>query len=249
MWMAVTWGFVSGLPMLIGGLISTYKPVSKKILGFIMAFGAGALIAATTFDLLLEEGVQKSSLLSVSIGFILGGLVFTAYDWFLWRKGHRSRKLKNSDTSSNSSSSAGTAGLALFVGSMLDAIPEAMMVGYSTAMGGVSWTLLVAVVISNFPEGLSSTDGFRQAGYSKKKILLTWTAVVFITTLSGAAGNYFLPMVPEQIESFISSFSAGAIIAMVSVTMLPEAYEKANPLIGLASISGLLISLALNTLQ
>ncbi|TLS37233.1 ZIP family metal transporter [Pseudalkalibacillus caeni] len=241
MWNALLWGAVAGSSILLGTVTSFFVPMKQRILGYIMAFGTGALIAATSFELLLKS-IESSGLLSTTIGFLAGAGIFTAFDWYLWKNGARKRNRSSGGSSSG-------VGWAIFVGAIMDNIPETAMIGVSLiGNNSVSWALLAAVFISNFPEGLSSSSGLLEDGYSKKKIFLSWTAAVIITALSSLAGYVFLNGAPDQVRAILGSFAGGSIIAMVSSTMLPEAYEKSDPTIGLITALGLLIALALNTL-
>jgi zinc transporter, ZIP family len=47
---------------------------------------------------------------------------------------------------------------------LLDGIPESGVIGVSMIQGGaVSWVAVIAIFLSNVPEGLSSTAGIKRA--------------------------------------------------------------------------------------
>ncbi|KON87782.1 membrane protein [Sporosarcina globispora] len=240
MWNAALWGGVSGSAVLFGALAAMFLPVRKKMIGYIMAFGTGVLIGAAAFEL-LGESVDNGGLLPTSIGFVAGAVTFTLFDILISNKGAQNRKRSAHKTAAASS------GIVLFVGTIMDAIPESIMIGTSLLEAdSVSFLLVTAIFISNFPEGLSSTSGMKKSGYSKKKIILLWSTVFVISGIASMAGYIFLDGASKEVLSGIAGFAGGAIIAMVASTMMPEAFEDSGPMTGFIAAIGLLASLVLD---
>lgn len=238
MWEALFWGGVTGSAVLIGALFGMFFSIRPAVIGLIMAFGCGVLIGAATLDL-LDEATKKGGLLFPALGFLFGALLFTLFDWIVSRKGGGERK--RSERSPESSS-----GLAIFIGTLMDAIPESVVIGLSLLeKGAVSWLLVIAIFISNFPEGMSSSVGLKKDGYSKSKIIGLWTVVLIFSALSVLLGYTFLDEAQAAVVSAIGAFAAGAIIAMVASTMMPEAFQKGGPVVGFIAASGLLAALIL----
>ncbi len=241
MWEAAFWGGIAGSAVFLGSLAGLYFKIRKRIIGYIMAYGTGVLIGAATFELLdlsLREGGME---LTVS-SFILGALLFTLFDLVIARKGGMERKRSRERTEEGS-------GLAIFIGTIFDAVPESIIIGISLLNDHrVSWLLIVAVFVSNFPEGLSSSVGLVKDGYSKAKILLLWLTVLGLSLLSSMGGYALLRGKPENMTAVISSFAAGAVVSMVSSTMMPEAYEEGGPGVGFIAALGLISSLMLSRL-
>ena len=182
--------------------------------------------------------MDKGEIVSVSIGFMIGAATFTLLNALITKKGAGERKR---------SGSQGEGGFSIFIGTVMDAIPESIMIGASLLAGkSVSWLLVVAIFISNIPEGLSSTTGLKKRGYSVQKIFTLWLAVIGISTFASFSGYYFLAESPEYIMAGIAAFAAGGIIAMISSTMMPEAYEDSGPSTGFITAIGLLLSLILD---
>lgn len=244
MWNAAMWGAISGSAVLIGALLALYLNIPKKLIGWIMAFGTGVLIGAATYEL-LGDSADESGLTPTIIGFLTGALVFTVIDWYISRKGGAGRK--RSVRTVGRDSSSGGSGMAIFAGTMLDAIPESIMIGGSLIAGkGVSLVLVVAIFISNIPEGLSSTAGLKTDGYTKGRILLLWSSVLLVSILATIGGYVFMEHVSDYTTAIIASFAGGGIIAMVCSSMMPEAYEDSGSITGFAAALGLLCSLILD---
>ncbi len=141
----------------------------------------------------------------------------------------------------------GQSGLGIFAGTVMDAIPESIMIGASLLTGqGVSWVLVVSIFVSNIPEGLSSTVGMQKSGFSRRKIFWMWLAVLTISALVSMLGYLFLEMLPGEFKAGIGAFAGGGIIAMLCSTMAPEAYEEGGPIVGLIASLGLLTALVLS---
>ncbi len=245
MGMALLWGMVSGGAVLLGAVISLLVHIPKKLLGFIMAFGVGVLIGAATFEL-LQESLEKDEIMNTIIGFLVGAVTFTVLEALISKKGGKHRK--RSQVPDESSEQSG--GIGIFIGTVMDAIPESIMLGVSLIGGkGVSMLLLIAIFISNIPEGLSSTKGMLHGGNSKKKILFLFITVTVIAGLSALGGYIFLDDADPKVLAFISSFAAGGIITMIGATMLPEAYEEGGAMVGLVTACGVLTSVLLDHLS
>lgn len=235
---AALWGGIAGSAVLLGSFTGIAFRIPRKWTAWIMAFGTGILIGAVSFELLLEA-VKQSDLKVTSTGFILGAAVFTIINAILAKKGGHERKKSTSKKTKS-------AGVAIFFGTLLDAIPESILIGASLIdQSEVSWLLVIAIFLSNFPEGLSSSIGLLKEGFSKQKIIGMWIAVFILSTIAAALGFLFLEQASDSFLSMIGAFAGGGIMAMVSSTMLPEAHEDAGAAVGLITSLGLLSSLVL----
>lgn len=242
MWSAAMWGAVSASAVMIGALFALFMKIPKKLIGLVMAFGTGVLIGAATFEL-IEDAVEDGGLEPTVIGFMAGAVVFTVCDWLVSSKGGAGRKRSAKGGKPDQTA----AGLGIFIGTLIDAIPESIMIGASIVAGrGVSFLLVIAIFISNIPEGLSSTVGMRESGESRRKISILWTGVLVISTLASLGGYFFMEDASSYLTAVLSTFAAGGIVAMVASTMMPEAFEEGGAVTGLISALGLLVSLLLD---
>jgi ZIP family zinc transporter len=240
---AILWGAVSGSAVLLGALLSLYFSIKTRILGYIMSFGTGVLMGAAAYEL-LGDSIEKAGITPIIIGFLSGSIIFTGFDLVISKKGGKSRKRSN--PSSENRSENKQSGLGIFLGTIMDAIPESIMIGASLLVShSVSWLLVIAIFISNIPEGLSSTAGMKQNGYSKTKIWILWLTVLIVSTLSSLCGYVFLKGASDFTMAVIASFAGGGIIAMLASTMMPEAFEEGGPVVGFIASAGLLLSLIL----
>jgi len=237
------WGAVGGMALLIGAVLAIRYRISMGMLGAIMAFGAGVLISAVAFDLVEEAFQTSAGAGGVAGGFAAGALVFFFGDALIDRMGGADRKDADGDQASGN-------GLAIVLGSVLDGIPESIVLGISLLGGtGVSTAFIAAVFLSNLPEGLAATSGLVAAGWPRNRILWLWTAVVAVSATAALAGYGLFDAASARTVAFVLSFAGGAILVMLADTMMPEAYEHEGKLVGLCTAAGFALAFALHTID
>src|SRR5262245_45113175 len=240
---AFGWGVLAASSLVIGALAALLVRIELRVIGLIMGFGAGVLISAVAFDLVQEavdyEPAQWAPLLGISVGC----LVFFGGDWFIERQGGGDRKDSTGEQESGSP-------LAIVLGTVLDGIPESLVIGLTISEGGaVGASYLVAVFISNLPEAISSTAGLVESGWRKSRILWMWIGIAVVSGLSSLAGySLFQGASPETI-SFVLTFAAGGIIAMLAETMMPEAFQHGGRLVGIATTLGFVVAFGIHQLS
>src|SRR5919206_751611 len=244
---SLLWGFVASIPLIAGAVLASFINLKKPIIASIMAFGAGVLVAALTFSLIEEAYNLVNDLTPVVLGFALGGLSYSVANHILnKRSGTKNRKRSHGE---NAGGGKGASGIALMIGSLMDNIPENMALGISIVAGGtVNIVLIAAIFISNFPEGLASSQGMKSNGKSIKKILLLWAIVVAVGTISSAIGYSILANVNKDVVSIALSYASGAILVMLAESMIPESFEEGGSKIGLATMAGFAVAFALGRL-
>ncbi len=124
-----------------------------------------------------------------------------------------------------------------------------MVLGLSVLTGGgVSIPMLAAVFISNIPEGLSSTAGMKKAGRTRGYVFGVWGGITVASGLAALAGYLLLDGAPSGVLAAVNAVAAGAILAMITDTMIPEAFENAAVYSGLIATLGFLTAFSLHAL-
>lgn len=237
------WGLVAGGALVLGALVAWLIEVPQRIVASVMAFGAGVLISALSFDL-VDEAETSGGLTATVIGFLIGAVAYVLANVLLARRGARHRK--RSGTQQPREEDQAGSGSAIAVGALLDGIPESVVLGLSLlGGGGVGVPVLAAIVISNLPEGLSSAAGMKRSGRSVRYVFGVWTGVALASGLAGLLGCLLLEGASASLIAGITALAAGAILAMVADTMIPEAFERTHLYAGLIATLGFLTAFAI----
>ena len=212
-----------------------------------MGFGSGVLVHVLASQLIRES--VDSGRLAVTLGsFIAGAAVFSGANWLLSKRGAKHRNRCGDCVQQPKEDEAPGSGLAIAIGALLDGIPESLIIGLSVRDGEVALTVVAVVAgffISNLPQGLSSASGMKQAGRSKVYVLSVWIAIALASGVAAAIGYAALGGAGDALQASIKAFAAGALLAMLAETMIPEAFEKAQSFIGLITASGFVVALVL----
>ena len=241
------WGLLSGGALLIGAAVGYFISVPQRLIAGIMAFGSGVLFSALSFEL-MDKAYRVGGFDATTIGFLGGVTIYTAANYYLSHRGARHRK--RSGIQQSSEGAQGGSGLAIAVGALLDGVPEAIVIGLSVLSGkGVSLVAVVAVFLSNIPEGLSSASGMKKAGRSMGYVLGIWGAIALISGVAALVGFTVFQHYSADIRAATTAVAAGAILAMLVDTMVPEAFDETHEFTGLITGVGFLLAFVLSKLE
>jgi CRP-like cAMP-binding protein len=141
------------------------------------------------------------------------------------------------------------ASMAIWLGMMLDGIPESLVIGSSMLINSnVSISLIAGLFLSNLPEALSSSVGMRKQKMSNMKIMAMWTSIMIMAGICAFMGNVFFANVSPVTFAVVDGMAAGAMLTMIAETMLPEAFHIGGSVTGLSALGGFLATLLFKVL-
>ncbi len=223
---AALWGTVAASSLVIGAALALVRDWPVKLVSLVLAFGAGALISAVSFEL-AEDGAEVGGGLAVGIGLAVGALTYFGLDSLIEGRG-------GSDPAS-----------ALALGAFLDGVPEQLVLGLGIAVGGeVGVGLIVAIFVSNLPEAIGSASKMR-ARRDGATIMRLWVAVAVVCALSTLVGYALADNVSGELQGGVNGFAAGALLVMLTDSMIPEA-RKGGRTVGLATAFGFAVAAGLS---
>ena len=236
MLLAAFYGGLAASALLLGALLAYGLQPSPRLTAIVMAVGSGLLIGSVAYDLV--AGAQLSiSIVPVALSLLCGAAVFVLGSRLIDRRGggHRKNPTGEASTSDNP--------LAIVLGSALDGIPESFVLGLSVLHGGVSAPLLIGIGLSNLPEGMAASSGLRARGWREPRVLLMWAVVVAVSAVSAGLGHELLASDDGTLAAIAQTFAAGALLAMIADTMVPESYAIEREWTGGLVVAGFSLSL------
>ncbi len=239
---ALGWGALASSSLVLGALLAFARRWPARQVGLVLAFGAGALISAVSFEL-AAEGLRVGSLGATALGLGAGALTYYGLDGLVARRFSAGRGRAGRAGGSNP-------GTALALGAFLDGIPEQLVLGIGLAGGeGIGIGLLVAIFVSNLPEAIGSASEMRESGSDRRRVLRLWTAVAAICAVASVAGYAIADAASGELRAGIDGFAAGALLVMLIDSMIPEATRESGRVAGLVTTLGFAVATALSSLS
>ena len=234
---------VAASSLLVGAFVALTIGLRRRVLGLVMAFGAGVLISAVAYELVEEAAVTADHGLSVAAGLFAGCAVFYLGDTWIDHLGGEGRKDAGGKQASGNA-------LAIVLGIVLDGIPESVVIGLGLLSGSApSLAVIVAVFLSNLPEAAAASAGLSRSGWRTARIYALWGLVVLVSGLSSLAGYAFFGDASGDVIAFMMAFAGGAILTMLADTMMPEAFAEGGKLVGVFTTLGFALAFAISALE
>ena len=241
-WAALAWAAVSSLGLLAGAVAGTMSRLSHHAIAVSMSVGAGLLLAAVSLKL-TAEAVRVAGPVPAVLSLLLGAGVFSAINALLAQFGAANRKRCGECMPQPSESQAPGSGVAIALGTALDAVPEALVLGLALRERAAPVELVIAFSMANLPEALSGATGMRAAGRSYRYICLLWSGVAIGAAIVIAAGYALFGLLNGSWPPRLQAFGAGALLATTAETMIPEASHDSPRFSGFLAAIGFCVLL------
>jgi zinc transporter, ZIP family len=232
---AFGWGLAAAAGVLVGTAVGFATQLPHRAIAAVMSFGAGVLLSAASIKI-ASEALLVAGALFTGGGIVAGAAVFSAANAALTSARDRKRCGECKQQLSEAESPGSGASIAL--GTALDAVPEALVLGITLHVSGPDVPLVLALALSNVPEALSGTAGMRHASRSTAYVLTVWSGIALGTAAATALAYYLLSDLGHETTAVLKAFGAGALIAMAVETMIPEAFHGGPRYSGVIAASG-----------
>lgn len=239
---ALAWGAVSSVGLVIGAVAGSFLRLSHQKIALAMSIGAGLLLAAASREL-ASEAMQIAGALVTVVSLLLGAFVMSAANTLLARFGAAHRKRCGECTPQPSESQQPGSGVAIAVGTALDAVPEALVLGLALREATFPREVLIAISVGNLSEAFSGASGMRLAGRGYRYIFLLWSAIAIGAAVATAAGYAAFGLLGQSLTPHLLAFGAGALFAMTAETMIPEAFHNSPRFSGFVAAVGFCVVL------
>ena len=235
-WTALFWGAFSSAALYIGEALAAPMAKRNHATGLIMGFGAGTMLSAIAYELIPATNLKGS--FGTFVAVLVGAFAYFIGDRIVDKGGGGDRQDIDAEAGQGS-------GAAMFIGALLDGVPEAFILGITLkAGGGISVAFVTAVFVSNIPQGIAGTNSLKAAGYTDRHVFRMWTGLLIATALTAALGY----VVADRVANgglWAEGFAAGAVLVMLADSMMPEAFEHGGKQVGLITVVGYLLAAAL----
>ncbi len=246
---AAGWGLLSASGLLIGAVGGYYTTLQHATIARVMTFAAGVLLAVVSVDLVISAR-GATSLYGTVMGLLCGAAVFSSVNWLLSRRGAQHRKRCGECVEQPEEEQQPGSGLAIAAGTFLDGVPEGVVLGLTVLhQGAPGLGTVTAFFLGNIPEALSSSAGMRRAKRSARYVFGVWIGIALMISLAAAVACLVLRGTSPAVRGTVEAFAAGAILALVSETMIPEAFHGSPQFNGLLLVVGFVALLILLVLS
>ncbi len=226
--------------LVVGYIVADRFHPGDQVVGRMMGLGAGVLMAVVAYALVLDTTETTDRPAIVGVGLAAGALVF--FFGSAW--------LDKRSASSGSSEGESGGGMPLALGAVLDGVPESMVIGISAALTGeVGIPLVVAAFIANIAESLGATPELEESGMSRRSVLSVWLAILGASVATALIGYQVMASLASEAGAIFNGFAAGALLMVLSTSLIPDGYEKSKRIAGLMVVIGFAIGFVLEHLD
>jgi ZIP family zinc transporter len=229
-WSALFWGLFSGSGLLVGTAIASFSNPTHRTIATTLAFASGLIVSTIAFEL-MADAFTEGGLIPTSFGFLGGAAIYTVVSIIVQRAWHGGDEATS---------------FQIFAGTIIHGIPEFLVIGVALIEGiHVALTAIVAIFIANWAEALSSSAEMKKAGRTMAFVFILWA---FVTANSGVFAFIGFVAFDHTAHAFVAvveAVAAGALLAMIADTMIPEAFAETRQTTGLMAAAGFVVGYAL----
>ena len=241
---ATGWGIAVAASLIVGALAAAQLKLPERVAATITAFGGGVLLAAIALELVPEADDRAGPALT-ALGLLAGTLVYVGADAWLSRdsstravrrSGHAAASGRPMEMPVDHAQSA--RGESIAAGIFVDGVPESVALGLTVAEGEVGVALLVGILVGNVVESYGAAQPIVAGGRSRSFAVILLSAIGLALALATVLGGTVLADASDQIIGTAQAVAAGAVLAVVSIAIVPHAFEEVSRRVAAALVLG-----------
>jgi len=252
--LAVTlgWGLVIATSLLLGAVAAALLHLPERVAAVLTAFGGGVLLAAIALELVPEADRGAGAVLT-SVGLAAGTLLYVGADAWL----NRDPGMKEMRRSGHAAAAGGemtisvrlpevARGESIAVGLFVDGIPESIALGVTIAEGQLGLALLAGIVVGNVVESYGAAQPIVYAGRTRRFAIGLLAVIGIALGAATVLGATILADASPAVIGTVQAVAAGAVLAVVSIAIIPHAFSEVSRLVASATMTGFLVGYLLS---
>ena len=238
------WGLAIGGSLVAGALAAALFRLPEWAAATVTAFGGGILLSAIALELVPEAEREAGAALT-ALGLLAGTLVYVGADWWLGRdadtrtmrrSGHGAAAGRSLEMPASHAEAA--RGESIAVGIFVDGVPESVALGLTIAEGEIGVALLAGVLVGNVVESYGAAQPIMAGGHTRRFAVALLTAIGAALALATLLGGTVLADASPELVGTAQAIAAGAVLAVVSIAIVPHAFSEVNRAVASALVAG-----------
>jgi ZIP family zinc transporter len=241
---SIGWGLAVAASLVVGAIVAATVKLPERAAATITAFGGGILLAAIAFELVPESDKLAGSA-PTALGLLAGTLVYVGADSWLTRDADVKRMRRSGhaaaagmDMHRSSDPQQAERGELIAVGIFVDGVPESIALGLTVAEGEIGLALLVGVLVGNVVEAYGAAQPIIASGYSRRFAITLLSAIGLALAFATVLGGTVLSDASDTLIGTAEAVAAGAVLAVVSISIVPYAFREVSSRVASATVIG-----------
>jgi zinc transporter, ZIP family len=250
---SIGWGLAVGLSLLAGAALAARVQLPERAAATLTAFGGGVLLAAVALEL-VPEADAEAGLALTAVGLGAGTLVYVVADaWLARRESHQGMRRAfhaaaagRTDMAEEMMRGESARGLSIAAGLTIDGIPESIALGLTIAEDELGVALLAGIVIGNVVESYGAAQPIIAGGRTPGFAIRVLGGIGLVTALATVLGGTALGDASSEFIGTAQAIAAGAVLAVVTIAVIPHAFDEVSRRVATASVAGFVLGYLLS---
>jgi zinc transporter, ZIP family len=233
------WGLVVGASLLLGAVVAVVLKLPERVAATVTSFGGGILVAAVAFELVPDADAEAGAWITAA-GLLAGALVYVGADAWLTRDPDLTamRRATHAAAAGRPMHAEAARGEAIAAGLFVDGVPESIALGLTIAEGEIGLALLVGVVVGNVVEAYGAAQPIAAGGHTRRFAVALLGLIGLALAVATVLGGTLLTDAPSELIGGAQALAAGAVLAVVSISIIPHAFDEVSSRVATATVLG-----------